>query len=672
MHQVPLFLDPTIKFEKVASTTKLEEDPDRWPIEILKVAYKNIPSLRSYEADVELDRVDTARGYAVGKVLIYPNGLTKEASASQSRLLSLPVIVRDHELAPFDVFSYKGSMHPMDESDVQEIMTRPQTFSRMADRDQFVGTNLFGQLVPPNTDHQYNAGSLMKHGSARDEAPASALFKMALASASPQDVEAFKSLMHSEHALRHAYLSTDALRPYVEEAFSHKEKTASEKRAERIAHTKPSVVQFFYEDGNFFMKTANHRCWEPQTQKVSRFDVQSYVSPENFKTILEDGYVTYTDSPITGSVIEKVASDADRVGIYSVWNGPNNVSGVVIPSAVSFDGRPLGIQIFAGADRHAMQEKIAGVHQRDLTVQGVEPRGLGVFVYQEGDKAVAYEPVVVMNKIAKSTHTGKKLKQYMCKKASTGQEIILTPVDDAPSVVHVGDSEYIIPASMKFLPLNGTQVRISDGEAAQAFEHQKTASSSITLKAQNDVFWITGADTTFRGQEFDARDAEFALGGLGLRGDHAKALIKVASEKGKVTIGRTREVLTEHQRGMEAVKVASVTIKAFRQVMPQVDTYKSAAVLSSPRAQELWKQASVGLSKESLDAILSLNFMTPENASIYVNYLPLLEKTSSVLAELVVASRLGMDDVREAAAINAMTQVNAVVKGLEKLSQRIQ
>ena len=672
MHQVPLFLDPTIKLEKVASATKLEDDPDRWPIEILKVAYKNIPSLRSYEADVELDRVDPARGYAVGKVLIYPHGLTKEASSTQSRLLSIPVIVRDHELAPFDVYSYKGSMHPMDESDLQEIMTRPQTFDRMADRDQFVGTNLFGQLVPPNTDHQYNAGSLMKHGSARDEAPASALFKMALASSSPQDIEAFRTLVHGDHALRQAYFASEVLRPYVEEVFSYKEKTASEKRADRLSQLKPSTVQFFYEDGGFFVKTANHRCWVPQTEKISRFTAQSYVSPENFKTLLDDGYVTFTSDPVAGSVIEKVASDADRVGIYSVWNGPNNVSGVVIPSAVSFSGQPLNVQIFAGADRHAMQEKIAGVHQRDFTIQGAEPRGLGVFVYQEGDKAVAYEPVIVMNKVAKAMQTGKKLKQYMCKKASTGQEIILTPIDDAPAVTEIGPSEYIIPASMKFVPLNGSQVRISDPESSQAFEHQKVASSSVTLHGQDGRFWLTGADSTFRGQEFDAREAEFNLSGLGVRGDHARALIKTASTRGRVTIGRTREVLTEHARGMEAVKTASVSLKAFRQLIPDVDTYKSAAVLTSTRAQELWKQASVNFSKESLDAILSLNFMTPENASIYVNYLPLLEKTSSVLAELVVASRLGMDDVREAAALNAMTQVSAVVKGLEKLSERIQ
>jgi hypothetical protein len=63
--------------------------------------------------------------------------------------------------------------------------------------------------------------------------------------------------------------------------------------------------------------------------------------------------------------------------------------------------------------------------------------------------------------------------------------------------------------------------------------------------------------------------------------------------------------------------------------------------------------------------------VTPENASLYVDYLPELQKTASKLAELLVASRLGMDEVRESAAKNAMTQVSAVVRGLETLREKI-
>ena len=79
MSRSSLFLDPTIKFEKVAYSTRLEDDPDEWPAAILRESYKQLPFLKSFETDLELDRVDSSRGYAVGKMLVYPAGLTKQA-----------------------------------------------------------------------------------------------------------------------------------------------------------------------------------------------------------------------------------------------------------------------------------------------------------------------------------------------------------------------------------------------------------------------------------------------------------------------------------------------------------------------------------------------------------------------------------------------------------------
>lgn len=660
--QVPLFLDPTIKLEKVAAACKLDGDPDRWPIEILKVAYKNVPSLKSYEADVELDRVDTARGYAVGKMLVYPNGMTKEAASGRDKLVSVPLIVRDHELAPMDVFSYKGSMYPMDEHDMQEIMTRTEAFSRIADRDQFVGTNLFGQLIPPNTDHQYNAGSLMKHGSAN-------LWKLALENASPKDVDSFKSTLRDDHALRHAYGTNIVLKTYVEDALGYQEKTASQKRTERLSTLKPSVVQLSYADGEYHIKTANHRCWSPQVEKISRYEAQNYLG-DKFNDLLTCGYVTFVADPVAESVHEKVAAVADRVGLYEVWSGPNLISGVVIPTVRDLDGRSTDLQIFAGTSQHAVQEKVAGVLHREITLPDPEPRGLGVFVDQSG---VALEPVHVLNKAAHANEIGGKVTHYLCKRASTGEEVRLLKVAGLYDVVNLGNGEYAIPETTKFVSLAGSQIRISPAEVAQTFEHQKVASTSVTLCANDGAYWLRGANSgPFAGQEYDAQSMEFVLGGLGLSGKQARETIKTASARSKVVIGKTRDVLDEATRGLDFVKTASASVTKFARVMPKVEsTYKVAAVLTSPKAQELWKQASISLPKESVDAILSLNFVTPENASAYINYLPILEKTSSILAELVVASRLGMDDVREAAAINAMTQVNAVVKGLEKLSEKV-
>jgi hypothetical protein len=77
----PLFLDASITMDKVAYNVQLAAEPEEWPIEVIREAYKQLPFLKSYDADVELDRVDGSRGYAVGKMLIYPARMKKEAAA---------------------------------------------------------------------------------------------------------------------------------------------------------------------------------------------------------------------------------------------------------------------------------------------------------------------------------------------------------------------------------------------------------------------------------------------------------------------------------------------------------------------------------------------------------------------------------------------------------------
>ena len=85
----------------------------------------------------------------------------------------------------------------------------------------------------------------------------------------------------------------------------------------------------------------------------------------------------------------------------------------------------------------------------------------------------------------------------------------------------------------------------------------------------------------------------------------------------------------------------------------------------------LIKEASVIVEKETVDSILALRFLTPENVGMYVNYLPELEKSASKLAEILVASRLGMDDVTEVSAKNALSQMSSVIEGLKSLQSKI-
>jgi hypothetical protein len=68
------------------------------------------------------------------------------------------------------------------------------------------------------------------------------------------------------------------------------------------------------------------------------------------------------------------------------------------------------------------------------------------------------------------------------------------------------------------------------------------------------------------------------------------------------------------------------------------------------------------------DTLLALNFLNPRNVSMFINYLPILEETTSSLANLLVASRLGEKSLDEGACKEALRNVEDVISGLKMLA----
>lgn len=718
-----LFIDPTIKLEKVAYDTRLDEEPEEWPVAVVRESYKQLPFLRNYETEVEFDKMDTARGYAVGKMLVWPARMQKSAAAERKQLVTVPLVVRDREMSPLDVYTHNGTMRPMDQDKVASILFRPQIVESVAPRNQFTGTNLYGQLTPPNTDHQYNAGTLHKHGSVKktlqqavgkvavpkaleegakkdvagavkkllDEGryrkvtgifstpsqtkKASALWHEALRTFRPTDVDALGEKLASSPPLRHAFTTTPVLRAALADIVRHEgmNKSAAARRDERLTLTRPTVVQIKEAGKNYAIKTANHNCYVEQVKIASRFDVQKLLPADSFKKLLEEGLVTYTTEPIHSSdVVEKTAQDATQFGVYRASRSGQGVEGIVVPRMVDFNGRPLDMQVFAGDDSHSLQEKVAGVFVRDHVLSSDSPRGLGVFVYQEGPLAVATEPVRIDDKV-KVAHEHGSSTTLLGIRMATGAPVRISVVPGIQKIAMLGEAEIALPETVRFLALRGKQSAVSSTVSdAQLQEMPKIAgANSVEVVSDGSFFQMRGHNASAFSQDIMTSDeAEFALCALGLTGTQAQGVLKTASAKSSVVVPRTRAVVPEGVAGMQAMTKAASAVMRVPDL--RVDLLKELAVLTSPGRGSLEKVASVSLGKESADTILSLGFVTPENASLYVNYLPQLEKVSSQLAELLVASRLGMDDVRESAAKNAMTQVNAVVRGLQTLQERIQ
>ena len=234
---------------------------------------------------------------------------------------------------------------------------------------------------------------------------------------------------------------------------------------------------------------------------------------------------------------------------------------------------------------------------------------------------------------------------------SNGASIKIHISDDFKKLASISETEFVIPSNMKFIPINGNQIKVaSDPSIATEISMLKSASdNALSLISDGGYFSLRG-NTPFSGNMYKKDEMSFILGAHGVRADN---FIKQASTtKMPVKIAHTRQVVLEEEAQLKAIS--------------QIKRHDVSSI-----NVDLVKEASVIVDKETVDSILSLKFVTPENVSMYVGFVPELEKTANKLAEILVASRLGMDKVKEASAKNAMSQLSKVIKDLKKIGAQI-
>ena len=88
------------------------------------------------------------------------------------------------------------------------------------------------------------------------------------------------------------------------------------------------------------------------------------------------------------------------------------------------------------------------------------------------------------------------------------------------------------------------------------------------------------------------------------------------------------------------------------------------------RVNLIKEAASLPSSGDTVNSVLSLSFLTPENVDSYVDAIPEYEATLSKLCELLVAVRLGLPDVPESAVLSSIKGLSAALEGFKLLSER--
>jgi hypothetical protein len=153
--------------------------------------------------------------------------------------------------------------------------------------------------------------------------------------------------------------------------------------------------------------------------------------------------------------------------------------------------------------------------------------------------------------------------------------------------------------------------------------------------------------------DLDAVSAEFMLGLLGVPGSMAKQKVAEARKlngRDSVKLAGLKTITTLGERYSQSVKTAS----AFLERLPNL-------------RKDLVKEAAAIKDEATIDKVLALNFINPENVSTFVEYLPELEQAGERMAEMLIHSYLGQQDMPEGAIEKAMTGMEDVIAGLKAI-----
>jgi hypothetical protein len=219
-----------------------------------------------------------------------------------------------------------------------------------------------------------------------------------------------------------------------------------------------------------------------------------------------------------------------------------------------------------------------------------------------------------------------------------------TTSTDLARIVKLED-KYLVPKGFFWVPMEGFY-EISNSPVD--FVAKTASGEKITISHTGyGQFAISGVSKYASALGWDATNltaekAKFILATQGL-GKEASTIIKSATSK---------QVMVNVRRPTDFVeKKASTSLKKF------------AYSLKS----NLIKAASYVENTQSIDSLLSLNFINPDNIAKFVGRIHSLKATISDLAMLLMASRLGIKEIPEQAVSSAMTRLIEVVNGLEAL-----
>jgi hypothetical protein len=649
----PLFRDvKELSFGKTANY-KLPVDNTQWITEILKRFHEDYPWAGKYLTSVNLKEENPEEGYGFGWIEITSSGGEGATTAK------IPIVIKDNELYPMDmIVDAKGEYRPMSERRLDEALFTPKIFEKTVKEEdlksqQEVGPFTLSEMYPP-VRQGYMTGGATKQGS---------LLEAIRGTIYDEDLERVGAVLGDNETLKKLALSNKAFYSCLKvlheaEKDGHTHKTASVDYDKEISATVLQVVRL--PGTTYLVKTANPHAFYPRRQELDRATALAKLGEDTVRKVDLGGCLTVTtNTSLVKDAQEDLPKASDSSGKYQVSTPTGApLEGIVFPAITSMTGAPVPLRLFSGGDTYAMQEEIVGKKSGDLKSDDVPtgpPRGFGV-LFWDSDKGVeATEPIVVTG--MQVTETGPVIEAHTM--MGEKKRILPSPVE---ALTPSGESEVMVPAGAKFHPIKGDKpIPLADSsEMVAKSAALKSKDRRFTIQAINknrfNFYGKCGLDKIARKHrsKLDYDDAVFLGTALGMSPEFAESKLAAAIQWDEVTITGLYPLIPieEYEKKAEA-KLA--------QHKDALQSYMGSL------KQDLIKEAVIFEDEDTVDNVLGLNFVNPDNIKVFVEYLPQLQETQQKLIKLLVSTRLGLKELDENALRNAIEGLENTINGLKLL-----
>lgn len=646
-----LFID-TPEMQDV-SMNKLSNDIESWPEEIIQKLRETIPDASGMNTMVKFMKKDEENGTATGSVVI----TAPEKSAI------VPLIVKDFMLFPMDIMIADKKLLPLTPDYFKSIFSSNEVFDKIEEFPTYGGlgrfedSNMWNAIYPPSLGrYAYASGG----------------YPILEEIADTIDGSEFKKTVILNEKIAAGFIKNDHRE--IMKKVAHLRPVNMNEYRQGVENLIPKNVAMVRCEGpNKYSLLSNcDTVFNPMITSMDRGSAIEAISSvstkisDDMNEIDQNGEKFVVLPKAKGNVflttddIEKPEM-ADSFGHYSV-KGKTGVSfeGIVIPKVIDFNQKVVDLKIFIGKNMSSIQPNFAGIAIQNsrfkLPAQTPKVGQTGCFVFQPDDAhGVATVPVTIRGAVMFNGTFKLQVQDMMGKPI----KLKINVDNHSPEFERIAqcDGGYVLPSNMKWVPMEGFEA-LSDSLESYSI---KTAGSRLTttpvqliatgfgqysMKGVNKYASAIGWDKT----NLDGYQAKFLLASLGAGQEKIAHAFHQASRTGYAELHNLNFIPLVSEKVAKARPLAAALRK-------QANAIKC----------DLIKEASTVENSQTVDAMLSLNFVSPENISKFVGKIPHFKSAISQLGSCLLASRMGIKEIPEQAASTAMQRLIEVVNGLEGL-----